>query len=293
MKTINTQKTKLSSRQWFYRFALLLFNSLLVVACSGGSNSNVNEQTTPTVTAPPPPPPTAPAPATNVAVPDNRFLDSYSILIFGNSHTAGIGDLIGLILQAEYPDINIHIDSFGGGFLDNPSTNPQRLQRLQSREWSHVILQGQKYSQSGTVDYSTLATENWIKQAKNQTATPVLFPEHPQRHNPDEGQRVHNLHQSISAKQSACIAPVGLAWDRVIALRPDLSLHLQDGNHASASGKVITAMVFYEVITGYPANLLPYIDELGVSPELQQFFGQIVSETISANTPCRFESDTL
>ena len=280
MNTPQKPATKLASPPSLCCIALLIFLQCLVTGCSGDSRSKMNSSDIAIS-------PTQP-PATNVAVPDNRFSNSYSILIFGNSHTAGIGDLISQLITAEDPNTQVQIDSFGGGFLDDPSSNPGRLDRLQNQQWSHIILQGQKYSQSGTTTYPTTATENWIRLAKAQSTTPILFPEHPQRNDPHEGQRVHNLHTSISAVQAACIAPVGLAWDRVIALRPDLRLHHLDGNHASRIGKLLTAMVFYEVITGYRADLLPYNPALELSPEIQSFFGQIASETIAQHSPCAF-----
>lgn len=253
------------------------------VGCSGGSNTNVDEPAPPVATTPAP----APAPPiSNVAIPDNRFSSSYSILIFGNSHIAGIGDLLQQILLTDDNSIEVHIDSFGGGFLDSSTYNPQRMDRLKSRDWSHVILQGQKYSQSGIISYPTTATENWIRVAKDQNITPVLFPEHPRRNNPHEGQQIHNLHTSISAAQLSCVAPVGLAWDKVLALRPELNMYLMDGNHASSMGKVLSAMVFYEVITGYPANLLPYIPQIDVAADVQSLFAQVASETIAQHTPC-------
>jgi hypothetical protein len=72
-----------------------------------------------------------------------------------------------------------------------------------------------KYSQSGQVDYPTIAAQTWIKMAKSQNAMPILFPEHLQRGDAQEGQKVHDLHASMANTQSSCVAPVGLVWDRV------------------------------------------------------------------------------
>jgi hypothetical protein len=53
-------------------------------------------------------------------------------------------------------------------------------------------------------------------------------------------------------------------------------------------GNLFTALVFYEVITGNSADLLPYIADIDVDEPTQQLLGQIASETIQANTPCFF-----
>jgi hypothetical protein len=57
---------------------------------------------------------------------------------------------------------------------------------------------------------------------------------------------------------SVFIAPVGLAWDRALALQLILILHADDGNHTALAGAFLTSLVFYEVITGMSVDLLPY-----------------------------------
>ena len=59
---------------------------------------------------------------------------------------------------------------------------------------------------------------------------------------------MYDLHVSIANKQSTCVAPVGLVWDRVISLMPRLELHHADENHASNAGSFLTALVFYQTI---------------------------------------------
>ena len=290
MKT--TKKMTFASpknKQKLYCFTFLLIQGLLL-ACSGGSGNSASSVNPPVRPLQPPAANTDAnnSNAPNAAIPDNRFSDTYNILIFGNSHVRGVGNFIEDILSADDNSLTLQIETFHGEFLDDNPTQAQRLERLQSQTWSHIILQGQRYSQSGTVDYPTSATQNWISLAKAQNSTPILFPEHPQRNNTQEGRRVHNLHRSIAEQQAACIAPVGLVWDRVIELQPDLALHHLDGNHASNLGKALTAMVFYEVITGYPADQLAHVPELDITPEEQNLFGQIVSEVISEYTPCEF-----
>ncbi|GLX85563.1 hypothetical protein tloyanaT_18150 [Thalassotalea loyana] len=250
----------------------------LLTSCSGDSTTEQdrNEQSlTGDVTS-------------NLPIPDNRFKDSYQILIFGNSHIINIGSLIETMIKADNPDAQTQVVNQGGGFLDDNTTRSRRLSRIEGQQWSHIILQGQKYSQSGIVEYPTRSAERWIGIAKEHGIMPVLFPEHPRRGNTEEGQRVHEIHTGIAARQKSCVAPIGLAWDRALTIQPGLALHASDGNHASALGRVLTAYVFYEVITGQPADLLPIIESLNVSADLQQLFKQVASETISANEPCGF-----
>ncbi|MDO6446462.1 hypothetical protein Q4493_11830 [Colwellia sp. 1_MG-2023] len=229
--------------------------------------------------------------SSNLPIPDHRFSNHYQILIFGNSHTAGLDPLIKLLISSGNENLTVEVVNAGGGFLDNSSSKQRRLTLLESQPWTHVILQGQKYSQSGAYDYSTAATKAWIHTAKSLNITPILFPEHPQRGNSEEGKRIHTLHSSIAATQKACVAPVGLTWDKVIMTEPTISLHHDDGNHASFTGRLLTAYIFYEVITGQPADLLPLLNSTKVDDATQQFLKQLASATIQVNLPCKFKDE--
>jgi hypothetical protein len=143
-------------------------------------------------------------------------------------------------------------------------------QSLESRAWTHIILQAQKYSTSGMYSYPTDAAEEWIRRVKAQGAEPILFPEWPREGNTEEGQRVHDLHLGIASREPACVAPVGLAWEETIRAFPELDLYAADGNHSNINGATLTSFVFYEVITGQPASGLPYIPGIGVSADTQQ-----------------------
>jgi hypothetical protein len=91
---------------------------------------------------------------------------------------------------------------------------------LQSKTRTPLILQGQKYSTSGAYYYPIDKTVTWVKASKAKQVTPVLFPEHPTAGNKTEGMRVHQLHQLIQQQEISCLAPVGLAWDKVLELCP-------------------------------------------------------------------------
>lgn len=84
---------------------------------------------------------------TNLAIPDNRFANNYQVLMFGNSHTSGVGTLIETLINISNSDATIKVVNAGGGFLDNSSSKQRRNELLDSHPWTHIILQGQKYSQ--------------------------------------------------------------------------------------------------------------------------------------------------
>lgn len=210
----------------------------------------------------------------------------YQLLFMGNSHTAanGLPNLVTALIEGGLPGATASQATAPGYlFLADRINDGVSRPLLESRNWSHVILQAQKYSSSGLYDYPTAAAEEWIRSAKAQGARPILFPEWPRRGNTEEGARVQQLHLDIAAREAACVAPVGLAWEVALAENPGLVLHAADGNHASLTGSLLTAFVLYQVITGKPASELPNLATVAVNSGTQQELKAVAAEVVAAN----------
>ncbi|MBU1620291.1 MAG: hypothetical protein KJ556_09490 [Gammaproteobacteria bacterium] len=260
-------------------YVMISCNSLLLTGCGGSTTQGAPDQRI-DLNFP-----------VGAEVPDNRYVDHYQILVFGNSHVRS-HNLTGLIRQfilAGRPGAVVDITLAGdGSYLDERLYNKVDLAFMQSRNWTHVILQGQKYSTTGLNSYPIDDSLIWLRAVKGQDATPVLFPEHGQDGNSTEGSRVHQLHQTIVAVEPGCIAPVGLAWDKVWQLEPRMVLHEADGNHAALAGTFLTALVFYQSITGNNAESLGYFPQIPIPAEQQQFLRQIAAATLQQNPACPF-----
>lgn len=227
----------------------------------------------------------------NLAVPDNTLASEYRVLLIGNSHVMSnnLASIIETFIKVGKPENPSDVVlSNGFGFLDEKLNDGITLKEIQSETWSHVVLQAQKYSQSGNYTYPTIAAEYWIDNVKQNNATPILFPEHPQANHLDEAQYIHDLHLSIQEKQLTCIAPIGLGWNKVVELLPDLVMHSPDGNHAAYTGSVFTALIFYQVITGELADALPYISEIDLSETIQGQLGEIASQILEEHPACDY-----
>ena len=212
--------------------------------------------------------------------------ENYQILLIGNSHSVsnGLPNLISTLIEAGQPGISADAGAAAGfKFLDERLNDGKTQELLESRSWTHVILQAQKYSSSGQYYYSTAAAETWIRRVKAQNARPILFPEWPRRGNKEEGQRIHNLHLSISSRESACVAPIGLAWEESLARYPSLSLHAADGNHSNLTGALLTAYVLYHVTTGQSAANLPYILTISVNANTQKDLRELAAAVVIEN----------
>ncbi|WOH36844.1 hypothetical protein RI844_15920 [Thalassotalea fonticola] len=224
----------------------------------------------------------------DLPITDNSEVNHYKVLFIGNSHVQPLKSLVSTLIEKGLAEKVVTVEVGHGTFLDVALHSEDLIEQLQGNSWSHVILQGQKYSQSREHTYPTSATKLWIQRVKHQSATPMLFPEHPQKGDLVEGQYVHNIHVAIAEEEASCVAPVGLVWDRALQLKPQLELHSSDGNHATSIGSLLTALVFYEMITGQSADLLPFIQELPADEATQSFLGQIASQVIAENENCNY-----
>lgn len=266
---------------------LFIYGVLFINGGCGGSSSDksqgVEQENTVTLVQP--------VASENLAIPDNSLVDHYKVLLIGNSHVVSnnLSEIIKQLINTGKPHTLVTVDRApGGAYLDDRVNDGVTLEKIQSDSWTHTILQAQKYSQSGSVEYPTHAAENWIEILKIQNTTPILFPEHPQRGNPVEAQYVHDLHLSIIEKQKSCLAPIGLAWDKAIAEMPSLTLHAPDGNHAAYAGSFLTALIFYQVITGELADSLPFMEQIPLSENIQRELKIIASQILDENQACDY-----
>jgi hypothetical protein len=145
------------------------------------------------------------------------------------------------------------------------------------------VLQAQKYSQSGCCLYSTGEAEALVGEARAVGALPLMFPEWPRR-GVRETARIYALHAGIAQAEPACVAPIGQAWDLALARHPSLALHASDGNHASATGAFLTALVLYATITSQSPLALPDIDG-PVAPATQAQLRQVAADAVLAVSP--------
>lgn len=254
----------------------------LVTACGGSNSSGSQTGVEPPVAEPP-------VTGAGLPIPDNRYVNKYEILLVGNSHVTAnnLSVMISLMLELGTGKQAYATVASGSAYLDDRVNDGVTLATVQSREWSHIIWQAQKYSTTGQFYYPTDAAEYWVARTKQQNATPIMFPEHPRQGNTEEGMRVYLLHRDIASREAACVAPVGPAWDDAIAAMPNVAFHT-DGNHASVTGSFFTALLFYQVISGEVAEDLPFIADIGVPQQLQSELKQIVSTTLQQYTDCDY-----
>lgn len=271
------------------RGPITLLIALVLAGCGGGGGGGSN-----------PPPPTGGIVPPNTGgtggyttsqpLIDNSGATAYKVLLMGNSHASGLMPVLEQLLLLGQPTKSIEVRlSHDPGWLADRVNDGFSEQMLESDSWTHVVLQGQKYSTTGVVEYPTTAAQYWIRGAKLQGATSILFPEHPRQGNDWEGQALWDLHSEIATRENSCVAPVGLTWDEVIFRDPTLALHLPDGNHADDAGLLLTALVFYPIITGESVDTLPGLGSFGIDAATEQIMKSSVSSLLFTYQACRYE----
>lgn len=247
--------------------SLSLFPALALAAllgCSGGGSSPGSSST--------PPPAAAP---------------DITLLFMGNSHTAfhDLPEMVAAMVRAARPGRTVwQQQAPGNEFLDERSVDPATLELLQNRRWTFVVLQAQKYSTSGLFDYPIDGAVSLVRRARASQAVPILFPEWPRLGVP-ETQRIYDLHVSIARQEPACVAPIPQAFDVALARYPTLVLHDRDGNHSSAAGAFLAALVIATTMTGSPPEALPVFNQFGVDEDTQRRLHGIAAETVAAWPP--------
>ncbi len=267
---------------------LLIASALVVVGCGGGGAGGGAPDAG--ATADPTDPAGTITDTPSQPLKDNSTAPAYKVLLMGNSHAAALRSTLEYFLVRGQPDKPADVQTAPGvAFLDERRNDGVSEQKLESESWTHVILQAQKYSTTGASIYPTTAAEYWVRRSKELGATPIMFPEHPRQGNRLEGRTLWNLHSGIAARENTCVAPVSLVWDEIVFREPSLPLYQADGNHASRTGVILTAMVFYQIITGQPAESLPELTELSIAPETERLMKETVSSLLFMHPPCVFE----
>lgn len=205
----------------------------------------------------------------------------------GNSHTDfhDVPGMVAALVRTVRPGRTVLAEQAPGYlFLDERLRDAATLTRLNSRRWSAVILQAQKYSSSGQFTYSTSEAEELVRKVRQQGAQPVLFPEWP-RQGIAETQRIFDLHVGIARIAPACVAPIGQAWDVAARLTPDLVLHAADGNHSTPAGAYLTAVVLAATLTGTVPLEFATIALPAVDAGTQQRLRAAAAEALQAHPP--------
>ena len=92
---------------------------------------------------------------------------------------------------------------------------------------------------------------------------------------------IAQAHREVGKELGVDVAPVGLAWERVMKERPDLNLFKPDLEHPNVLGTYLATQVVYATVFRKSPVDLKYLPP-GVTPEAGAILRRIAWETVEA-----------
>lgn len=123
------------------------------------------------------------------------------------------------------------------------------VQLIKEGNWDAVVLQDHSRRAVDHPDSLLIFGEKFGKLIKANGAKAYVYMTWARAFDPLMQSDITKGYQELAKKINAEIVPVGLAWEKSRALRPDLNLFDPDGSHPSTTGTYLTACVFYAVLT--------------------------------------------
>jgi hypothetical protein len=172
------------------------------------------------------------------------------VLFIGNSFTAR-NDLPGLIArlgEARGKSLQHRLISAGGASLRTHWNAGEARKAIQEGPYDCVVLQEQ----------STLPVKNAQRMHENVRlfdeaikaagAKTVLYMTWARQDAPESQQAITDAYAGIGRELAATVAPVGLAWQRVLRQHDRPVLHDKDQSHPTPAGSYLAACVFLAVL---------------------------------------------
>ncbi|MFM7682832.1 MAG: PKD domain-containing protein [Bacteroidota bacterium] len=189
--------------------------------------------------------------------------DSISVLFIGNSYlyTNDLPNVFKNITISKGDIATVDSKTNGGFTFQSHVNDPITFQKINSKPWDYVVLQGQSQEPSfpyGQVNTSTLPYAVQLADSvySNAPCSQAMYfmtwgrqvgdPQWDSINTFDKmNLRLRNAYLRIADSANASVSPSGPAWKYVIDNHPTINLFSPDGSHPSYAGTYLSACVFY------------------------------------------------
>jgi hypothetical protein len=210
----------------------------------------------------PDPPPLSPA---------ARPAGAMRVLFIGNSFTRYWGGqvLIGTQLALSSPAgrerTPIYEQSTENGFaLQEHWGTGDAVRRIREGNWDYVVLQEHSEVPLDERESFFKYARLFDAEIKRVGAKTVLFMTWAKLHEPQRQPDIAAAYNDLARELGAQVVPVGVAFQDVLAARPNLRLYDKDGKHPSEAGSYLTACCFYSFLYHQsPVGLRRQFDDRG------------------------------
>lgn len=184
-----------------------------------------------------------------------------NVLFIGNSHTYLHFMPLMLVELVNTEDrgftVSVAQCTDEGVGLEWHWNNQATRDMIGGKKWEYVVLQdrsGGPLEERASFEIHARMLDGEIKKQGAQT---VFFMTWALKSEQKTQANLAAVYGQMAEELRAKIAPVGLAWQKVRQLNPDIDLYHKDGRHANPVGAYLTACVFYAVILGASPEGLP------------------------------------
>jgi len=118
--------------------------------------------------------------------------------------------------------------------------------------YDYCVIQEQAHPMTDETDTVAFASQI-IDLCRKVNTVPVIFETWAEKVKPENQKEMNRRYRSLAENTGALLAPIGEVWSAAISElpgTPDADLYFHDGEHASAVGDYLIAMVLTKVITG-------------------------------------------
>ena len=192
--------------------------------------------------------------------------DSLSILFIGNSftHMNDMPSIFSKIAVSKGKAIHVEKNTQAGASFRVHTTRMDMFDKINSRKWDYIVLQGYSRELSHPKEYIDTATIPYINQIidtiRNNNACTNLYFYNTWGYKKGFAERedintyekmqdsIINGYKYISDFYNIPIVPVGMVWRKVINTHPELNLYVEDEAHPNRLGSYLSACTFYAAV---------------------------------------------
>ncbi len=174
----------------------------------------------------------------------------FKVLFLGNSYTYcnHLPRMVQIIAKAQGRRLKTDMHATGGASFGSHWQGKKALAKLAGGEWNAVVLQDQSMMPVMAPAQTIRQGGLWVEQVKKKGARPILFMTWARQGQPKMQEKLTETYCRLAHAGGAEVAPVGLAWARVLREKPKLVLHTKDRSHPSQLGSYLAACVMFATI---------------------------------------------
>jgi len=198
------------------------------------------------------------------------------ILFVGNSFTGwnlGLDWNMELLAGSINPPLVIEADMVTkmGASLEEIWEHTNAREKIDKGDYDVVVLQGAiPETESWNISKSAETFHEYVRkfdaEIKEAGAETVLFMQWPYEQyglKPITIEEIDQAYRDIALELGVDVAPVGLAWQRVMEERPELDMYDDDGVHPSIHGTYLAVNVVYATVFGKSPIGIAYLPSAG------------------------------